>query len=379
MRIGLDGIPLATPLTGIGHYTLELALALAHLSPSDEFELISTLPLSEATARQLQQHNLANLQTIRTRFEALRAYWWTLGLPLHIWRRGYTLYHGTNYDVPLWNRCPTVVTIHDLSLLLHPSTHEKRLVNRARRRLPVVARNARMIITPSESVRGEVCEQLSVRPEKVRVVPEAARSNFRQLPREQTIATKTRLGVEDEFVLFVGTIEPRKNLLTLVRAFEELLRTTALRPQLVIVGREGWLNDELFSYIKNSEFRRRVLLTGYVSEEDLVALYSSCRVSIYPSLYEGFGLPTLEAMACGAPVITSRIESIMEAVGDAARLIPPTETSALTRSMVELLENEDERQRLSTAGLERARQFSWEKTARATMEVYREALEQGNA
>jgi len=174
--------------------------------------------------------------------------------------------------------------------------------------------------------------------------------------------------------LFVGTLEPRKNLLTLVSAFDELLRTTDLHPQFVIAGPKGWLTEDLFAHVEQSALVERILFTGYVSDEDLCALYSSCRVSVYPSLYEGFGLPPLEAMACGAPVITSRIPVIMETVGTAARLIEPSDVRELTATLVELLTHPGARAQLSASGLQRAAEFTWERTAQMTLEVYRAAL-----
>lgn len=378
MRIGLDGIPLGEIKTGVGHYTHELARALARAAPADEFELISPHPYVNTASDEGEQTSPPNLRLMRARANRLlRRRWWSLGLPLYVRRGRFDLFHGTNYDVPLWGRCPTVVTVHDLSMFLYPETHEAHLVRRARRRLPMMARRATMIITPSQSVRRETCEHLGVGPDKVVAVPEAARRSFRPIPREETAEVRRRLKVEDEFILFVGTIEPRKNLLTLARAFDELLRGTPLRPQLVITGKEGWLTGELFSYLKGADVRERVRFTGYVTDDDLRALYSSCKAFVYPSLYEGFGLPPLEAMACGAPVITSRIPSLMETVGDAARLVPPTDSRELAQAIIRLLEDSGERERRSDAGLRRAAEFSWEKTAAATMDVYREALKKG--
>lgn len=375
MRIGLDGFPLAMPRTGIGHYTFELARSLALLSTDDEFELVSPVAFDPSLLAELKlddsPSNLSAINPDRTRYSKR---WWAIGLPLYLRRARLDLFHGTNYEGPLWNTNSTVVTIHDLSLLLHADKHEERLARRARRRLPITARSSVMIITATESVKREICEHLRVRPERVAVTPYAPRRSFRPVPLKETIANRRRLGIEDEFILFVGTIEPRKNLLTLVRAFEEILRHTPQRPQLVIAGREGWLSDDLHSFIERSAVKDRLLFTGYLPEEDLAALYSSCSLCVYPSLYEGFGLPPLEAMACGAPVITSNIPTIVETVAAAARLVAPTDTSALAAAIIELLNDKAERSRLSAAGLERAAQFSWEKTASQTMEVYREAL-----
>jgi glycosyltransferase involved in cell wall biosynthesis len=372
MRIGLDGIPLADLKTGIGHYTFELARALAEVAPTDEFELISPFPyLAELSSQTLPE----NLRMERAHVNPLGRRWWAIGLPAYVKRASYSLFHGTNYDIPLWNRCPTVVTIHDLSVLLHPQAHPRKVVRRARRRLPVMARSASMIITATNEGRREVCEHLGVEPERVAVTPYAPRGNFQPVGPKDVAEVHGRLGVEDGFLLFVGTIEPRKNLLTLVRAFEEILRETQHRPQLVIAGREGWLSDDLFAYIdKSRALRERLRFTGYLGEEDLAALYSSCSVFIYPSLYEGFGLPPLEAMACGAPVITSSIYSIREVVGQSARLVEPTDVKALARAIITLLEDEGARSALALAGRERAREFTWEKTARQTLELYRRVL-----
>lgn len=377
MLIGLDAIPLTEPKTGVGHYTFELARALAANAPADIFELdypsvYSPLPLDTLDHTVLPP----NLRTVRVTVNSLTRHWWSLGLPAYIHRRVLQLFHGTNYDVPLWRRCPTVLTIHDLSLLLCPQTHERRRVRRARRRLPLMARQATLIITPTESVRREVCEHLSVSASKVVAVPEAPREIFRPLPPAELNEARRRLNIEEDFLLTVGTIEPRKNLITLVRAFEQIARLNPAHRQLrlIIAGARGWLNSELFNYINASSERERIRFTGYVSDEELAALYSSCAAFIYPSLYEGFGLPPLEAMACGAPVIASRIPSICEIVGnDAARLFDPSDADSLARSIIELLKHAEARRALADAGQKRAAQFTWERTARLTHEVYLEA------
>ena len=169
MRIGLDGLPLTAPKTGVGHYTFELARALAEAKPSSQFELIypSTYPASPPEAHRSLVPLPDNLAFNRVQVGPVGRHWWSTGLPRYIRSSKLPLFHGTNYDVPLWKQCPTVLTIHDLSYFLHPDTHEQRSVRRARRRLPVMARSADAIITPSESVKREVCTYLKTRPEKV--------------------------------------------------------------------------------------------------------------------------------------------------------------------------------------------------------------------
>ena len=373
MRVGLDGYPLAEPRTGVGHYTLELARALALIAPSDQFELVSPAPFDPSTLEEINQADLSNLRAVHLEISRIRGHWWAVGLPIYVTKARFDLFHGTNFEVPFWNR-RTLVTIHDLSALLHRDKHRDSLARRARLRLPIVAKLARKIITPTESVKREVCEHLRVKANKVIAIPSAARPSFRPVPLEQTVEMRRRLAIEDDFLLFVGTLEPRKNLLTLLKAFEQIVRQTSLRPQLVIAGGHGWLMDETFSFIKHSAIGDRLRLTGYLGDEELRALYSSCRIFVYPSLYEGFGLPPLEAMACGAPVIAGRVAALQEVLGSAARLVDPLDVEALAGSIVELIENDEERRRLASNGPKHAAKFSWEETARRTLEVYRDAV-----
>ena len=371
MRIALDGFPLSSPKTGVGHYTFELARTLAEISPGDTFELISPFPFTDTVITELEQTSLPNLVLNNPTSGTFRRRWWAIGLPLFIRQNSFDVFHGTNYEVPLWNRKRNVLTIHDLSLQLYPQFHEANLVRRARRRLPFMIRSAALIIAVTESMKREICEHLKVQPERVVVTPEAPRKTFRPLAASETDAIRQRLGIERDFILTVGTIEPRKNLLTLVRAFERMLRTTSLTPQLVIAGGKGWLMEDFYSFIKSSGIGEKIRLIGYTSDYDLRALYSSCRVCVYPSLYEGFGLPPLEAMACGAPLITSQIPAISETVGSAAVLVDPLNVEGLTSSIVRVWNDQGERNRLSQAGIERAAQFTWEHTAKLTLEVYR--------
>jgi glycosyltransferase involved in cell wall biosynthesis len=375
MRVGLDGIPLCEIKTGVGHYTFELARSLASIASEDDFELVSPSPYLTTNSTEPKRTLPSNLRLVHAKVNRLgRRFWSSVGLPLYLHKASLTLFHGTNYDIPLWNRCPTILTIHDLSLLLHPETHEEHLVRRAAWKLPLMARTATAIITPSAAVRSEVRDLLHIKADKIVAISEAQRSSFHRVPLLETKPIRQRLGIEDEFILFVGTIEPRKNLLNLLRAFDEILRTTSLRPQLVIAGKKGWLSNDLFSFWSSAEIKSRVLFTGYLSDNELRALYSSCLTFVYPSLYEGFGLPLLEAMACGAPVITSRTSSIMETVGDVARLISPTDFHDLADAIIHMLQDSKERERRSTAGIQHALRFSWEKTAKATLDLYREVV-----
>ncbi|HEX8722332.1 MAG TPA: glycosyltransferase family 1 protein [Pyrinomonadaceae bacterium] len=376
MLFGLDAIPLTEPRAGVGHYTLELARALAAAAPGEEFELI--YPSRFAPVDLGEGGGLPpNLREARVPVGAAGRRWWSVGLPRYAGRRGVDLFHGTNYDVPLWGRAARVVTFHDLSQLLHPETHVRRSVRRARLRLPLMARAAAAVVTPTEAVRREVCERLRVPPSKVFAVHEAARACFTPLEPGEARAAVRELGVGGgEFLLAVGTVEPRKNLLTLLRAFEGVVRERpASPPWLVLAGGRGWLSEGLFAELARSPAGGRVVMAGYVADATLRALYSSCLAFVYPSLYEGFGLPPLEAMACGAPVVAGRTPAVAEVTGGAAHLFDPRDPAALTRTLLELLDDARARRALSEAGVRRAARFSWERTARATLDVYREVLE----
>jgi len=373
MLIGLDGIPLTFPKTGVGHYTAQLVRALASIAPEHEFRFI--YPSLFSAAKFQLENSSPNVTAVRVPVRAVRRLWWSVGLPFYLRGQDLQLFHGTNYDIPLWRRCPTVLTIHDLSLLLHSQTHVKKSVRRGKRRLPVMAKTADAIIVPTESIRGEVCEHLGIPEQRVFVVGEAAREMFLPVDFDATTETRKRLGITDQFVFTVGTVEPRKNIPTLIAAFEQILRVfTDRQLQLVIAGGRGWLSDASYSAIEKSPARKQIVLTDYLHDEDLRALYSSCRVFVYPSLYEGFGLPPIEAMACGAPVVVSNIPALVESTGGAAKVADPYNADHLARALLEVLENDEERQRLVVAGRRRAAELTWEDAARKTLAVYEEVL-----
>jgi len=372
MRIGIDGLPLTEVLTGIGHYTNELARHLGLACAADEIEVVS--PRAFITSLDSEAKPPDNLRFVRSRVSLWNRRWWSIGLPRYIRRHSLDLFHGTNFEVPLRSVCPTVITVHDLSMLLHADTQEKKLVRRAKVRLPLMARAATMIVTPTESVRQELHGQLQIPLETIVAVPEAARDCFRPLADTVTLETRKRFGISHDYLLFVGTMEPRKNLATLLAAFEAVLRVRRQPLQLVLAGRKGWLVEDLYDSLKRSPAAEQIVVTGYLSDQELSELYSSCAAFVYPSVYEGFGLPPLEAMACGAPVISSRVPAIQEVLGSAARLFDPDNAAELTSHIIELLSSDDMRRTLSEGGIKRAAEFSWARTARATRGVYDEAI-----
>jgi alpha-1,3-rhamnosyl/mannosyltransferase len=372
MRIGIDGLPLTESLAGIGHYTLELAQHLARSLHDDQVDVVSPRPFLPSITT-LQDSN-SHLRLTQEKLNLITKRWWSIGLPRYLRQGRLDVFHGTNFEIPLQGVCPTVVTIHDLSLLLHPETHERRRVWRARSRLPLMARRATMVITVSAAVSSEVQQHLKLPADRIITVHSAARERFRRMEAERAKEICNRLNINKDFVLYAGTIEPRKNLQLLVRAFEEYSRGKETGLQLVLAGKKGWMVNELDKQLRRSAVGRNVLFTGYLNDEELCALYSSCKLFVYPSLYEGFGLPPLEAMACGATVIAGRIPSISEVLGSAARLVSPHSATELAEAMRELLEGDRLREELGRAGQKRASQYSWSLTAARTREIYEEAI-----
>jgi glycosyltransferase involved in cell wall biosynthesis len=373
MRIALDAIPLVAAKTGIGHYTDALAESLARLHSGNQYDLLSPFDFSFDFAGDRPLNLNKQFIPVRRIFRK----WWLLGLPALLRIYQTDVFHGTNYCVPVFAPCPTVVTIHDLSLFNQSHTHEAENVKRGKRRIPIMARRASMIIAPSEWTKKEVIERLGVRPEKVRVIYEAARKEMKPLPHHLCQDALNKHQIRRPYLLYVGTIEPRKNLLTMINAFDELLRTTPHRIQLVMCGGRGWLCDEVFQLVEKLKLQDSVRFTGYVEDADLPALYSAAEAFVYPSYYEGFGLPPLEAMACGAPVITSDVSSLPEVVGKAGLTHAPDDARALTGAMARLLGDETVREHFRREGFIQASQFSWDRAARETQAVYEEVIRKG--
>lgn len=366
MRIAIDAIPLVANKTGVGHYTDALAEWLARTHHDHQYELVSPFDFNFPNGHSPPP----NLHKRFTPVQPMFRKWWLVGLPALLRISSFDLFHGTNYCVPVFSTCPTVVTIHDLSLYAQAITHEKKNVERGKRRVPVMARRADMIIAPSEATKREITQYLKIPADRIRVVYEAAREKMKPLSIEDCEPVLRKHGIDQPYLLYTGTIEPRKNLLNLIRAYNELLRTSKHRPMLVLCGGRGWLDEEVFELVAELKLQRMVKFTGYVDDDDLPALYSACEIFVYPSLYEGFGLPPLEAMACGAPVITSNTSSLPEVVGDAGVLINPNEVAELAAAMINLLNDTTQRENRSRAGFERSKHFSWERAAHETQAVY---------
>lgn len=299
--------------------------------------------------------------------------WMHVAVPRLARRFPVDLFHFTANTAPLSLSVPYVVTIHDMSPIRMPEAHpfSRTLYYRATQRW--TSRRARWILTDSEASGRDIVELLGVPPERVTVVPLAPHERFRRVADEALEQVRQRYGLREAFALFVGSLEPRKNLARLLEAFART-RTPGLT--LAVVG--GTLRggmEGLLATVRALNLETRVRFLGYVPDEDLPALYSAAEFFVYPSLFEGFGLPVVEAFACGTPVITSRASSLVEVAEGAALLVDPLSIDDIAAAIESLAADSSERERLSRLGLVQAERYSWTEAARRTIDVYRKALE----
>ena len=282
---------------------------------------------------------------------------------------GATLFHATEHLLLPLRGVPTVLTVHDLIFRRYPA-HHKRL-NRwyLNATMPLYCRRAGHIIAVSEQSKRDLIAAYGISPAKITVIYEAADTRFRPQPPETVAAIRERYGLPDRYMLFVGTIEPRKNLGRVLAAFEQL-HAEGLTDALVIVGKRGWLYDNFFARLESSPAKSAVIFPGFVPDADLPAVYAGAQALAFPSEFEGFGLPVLEAMACGTPVVCSNTSSLPEVAGEAAVLVDPLDLEALTAGLRRILTNPDLACDLRVRGLAQAARFSWERAAKETLAVY---------
>ncbi len=318
------------------------------------------------------------LTSLRSRWPtsraAVRVLWEQLVQPWTLRRIGAHLVHGPAFVGPLLAPCPVVITIHDLSFIRFPTLFRpaNRLYLTVLTRLS--ARHARRLIAVSAHTAAETTRLLGVPSERIDVVYHGVDPAFHPLPADEVAVFRQRRGLPERFVLCVGTLEPRKNQTRLVEAFA---RIHDGQVKLVLVGGKGWLYDELFTRVEALGLSKEIIFPGYVMNDELPLWYNAATILAYPSLYEGFGMPVLEAQACGTPVLTSNVSSLPEAAGDAASMVDPYDVEALAAELDRLLTDKPLRHELRKRGLAHASQFTWTLMAQETADVYRRALDEG--
>jgi glycosyltransferase involved in cell wall biosynthesis len=370
LRITIDYTPALRQTAGIGRYTRELVAALAELDQENEYTLFCAGQSPESSSWPAN----FTVRTSNVPARWLSAGWHRFGirLPAERFTGACDLFHSPDFTLPPLRDARGVVTIHDLSFLRLPECADPGLRAYLTRTVPRGVERAARVIADSKNTKKDLIELLNVTPEKISVVPAGVESCFR--PVRDTVKltnVRSRYNLPQWFILSVGTIEPRKNLSRLISAYGQLRRQTGLPHALVIAGQKGWLYQGIFEQVVKDGLTEHVLFPGFVADADLPALYTLADLLAFPSLYEGFGLPPLEAMACGTPVVASNNSSLPEAVGTAALLVDAEDVEGLTETIARVLCDANLRVRLSDLGRAQAARFTWSDAALKLLDAYR--------
>jgi glycosyltransferase involved in cell wall biosynthesis len=304
-----------------------------------------------------------------------RIVWEQLRLPLAARRDRLSLLHGLAYATPLFARVPTVVTVHDLSFLLYPQSFRPGNRQYLSRITAQSCRRASRVIAVSKATARDIVQLLDVPESKIDIVYNGVDSIYQPLPSAEVEAYRRQTNWPDHFMLMVGTIEPRKNHITLLDAYAQYRQNVQNPIPLLIGGGKGWYFEQVFERVKELGLEQHVHFLGFVALTTLPWLYNAADLFVYPSKYEGFGLPVAEAMACGTPAITSTSSSLPEVAGDAALMVDPDDGEGLAHAMVALLNERERRDAMRHAGLAQAAHFQWTATSDATAKVYAHVLE----
>ena len=385
MRIAFDATSLGREQCGIGCYTIELLSEMYKLSPNDEFLLTDALLGRFATSERVRfpLEHLTLLKFLKTPFPLMtlfRALLYTGRLATGMTGLAHCdIFFGTNFRGVFAEGMRTVLTIHDMVHEYLPETVQQVNMDYYRSGFPEAVARADLLIAVSDATRNDIIKFLNVSDEKIKVIYNGVDDRFRPVTDPESLArVRQRYRLPERFVLMVGSIQPRKNIDGVLAALKLLAERDVHFPwKLVLAGSEGWKNEGLAEQIRRLGLTDRVHFAGFVTGDDLPVLYSLADLFVYPSLYEGFGLPVVEAMACGVPVVTSNTSCLPEIAGDAALLVDPHDEKDIAEGMLRLLEDRELRTRCIERGETRARMFSWREAASQTLQAFRELTGKG--
>lgn len=368
MRIGIDASTIGTQ-GGPRTYVLNLIESLLKIDKENEYVLFYN---SEEHIGKFPQAKevivpYSNPATRLFREHLLMAY--------HYKRERLDIIHNPKSAISLLKPCKTVVTIFDLIPITNPETEKWMARIYWKVQIPAAARHADFVITSSEFAKREIIRRYGTPEDRIKVIPIAYNNHCRPLnPGQEADEVRRKYSIPDRYILYVGTIQPRKNIDMLVKAYSKLVKTKGVTHKLVITGRKGWLYGPLFELIKSEGLEQNVIFTGFVSDEELPYIYNGAELFVYLSLFEGFGIPPLEAMACGVPVICSDATSLPEVVGDAGILVNPMDQEGVEKAILSVLESPSLSLEMRERGFLQARKYSWERTAIETLRVYKKLL-----
>jgi glycosyltransferase involved in cell wall biosynthesis len=380
MRIAIDYTAATRQAAGIGNYVRSLVDAMLAQDSVNQYTLLTSGRAPEERPFPVAKNVRGRSLIIPDRYLNILWYRWRLPISATFFTGQVDIYHGPDFVLPPLNgKLRKIVTVHDLAFLEHPEYAVPQLAAYLKKVVPEAVGAADVVAAVSRETRRTLIEHFSTPPEKITLVPNGIRSYLRRVTDPILIeSTRHKYGLKSPLVLGVGTLEPRKNHLGLIKAFHRAAsagKKQARPAMLAIAGGEGWMYDETRQAVAELGLEKKVRFLGRVSDLDLMLLYSLADVFVFPSFYEGFGVPPLEAMACGAPVITSNTSSLPEVVGDAALLVDPHDTGAIAQAMLRVLGDGQLQEELRQKGYERARSFTWAESARKMLSIYAQVYE----
>lgn len=375
MKIGIDARIILYQRRGGAQYIYKLLEALFAIDKENEYRLLFSYfrGADKKVIKKLKGPNV-KARVLRLPNRILTSMWDKFSFPSIELLLGKTdLFHipYCHHVLPLKSKL--VVTIHDLIPLRFPEWFPQKILDSFRKTHAVVLKKAQIVITDSQNSKKDIVELMGVNEGKIRVILLGIDQAYRPLEDKKELLQHLRqYRINDRYILFVGGANENKNLIRLLQAYEIFRKNSSARHKLVLVGQRSWGYDRLLMEVKNLELQRDIIFTGYIPDEELLYIYNGADLLVYPSLYEGFGLPPLAAMACGVPVVAANTSSVPEVVADAGILINPYNVEELAQAIMNVLNDSGLRENLIQKGLLRSKQFSWEKCARETLEVYRE-------
>jgi glycosyltransferase involved in cell wall biosynthesis len=371
LKIGIDYTAALKQSGGIGRYTRGLITTLAQLDATNHYRLLATrdAPPVGLASFQAYPHFSQTIYPLPERWLTIAWHRFFLPIPVEWFSGPLDLFHSPNFILPPTRHAKTLLTVHDLSFIRHPQGAVDSLRKWLNQVVPRSLERADHILADSMSTKNDLVELFSLSPNQITVVGAGVEARFQPITDSLTLNTvRQRYNLPQKFVLGLGTLEPRKNFTGLINAFSQSpVRETH---HLVIAGGKGWLYDDIFTAARISPVAERIHLIGFVRDEDLPALYSLAHLFAYPSHYEGFGIPVIEAMACGTPVICANNSCLPEVAGDSALQVTATDTIALAERLYQLATDSQLRQQAISAGFRQAQHFNWPAAAERLLKVY---------